>query len=215
MQVQSWIALLEGDALKRCRRDRRSDRAFWAVPKMLIVVRSMLDFDGGKRPLAKRVRRGFADAITRGHGAGDKDGMRALHCVKEKRGEEGALKGSKKEKDWGRKQGGGGLEVIRETGVGRSGVSVGSSAAMGVSEFDSVSGSVCGSVSEFDFGFGDAGSESESNIEEGEFVDFEIEEDDISEFEEPEIRVEQVSPQLYLPELDMNITGIEGLTFQK
>lgn len=179
---------------------------------MLIVVRSMLDFEGGKRPLANRVRRGFADAITRGHGGGDKDGMRGLHCVKEKRGKEGALKGSEqKEKGWGQKQGGTGLEVIRETGVGRSGVSVVSSAAMGVSESDSV----CGSVSEFDFGFGDAGSESESNIEEGEFVDFGIEEDDISEFEEPEIRVEQVSPQLYLPELDMNITGIEGLTFHK
>ncbi|KAJ9484928.1 hypothetical protein VN97_g8444, partial [Penicillium thymicola] len=95
VQVQSWIALLEGDALKRCRRDRRSDRAFWAVPKMLIVVRSMLDFEGGKRPLAKRVRRGFADAITRGHGGEDKDGMLGLHCVKEKRGKEGALKGSK------------------------------------------------------------------------------------------------------------------------
>ncbi|KAJ5421218.1 hypothetical protein N7465_003737 [Penicillium sp. CMV-2018d] len=214
VQVQSWIAFLEGDALKRCRRDRRSDRAFWAVPKMLIVVRSMLDFEGGKRPLAKRVRRGFADAITRARGGGDKDWRMGLHCVKEKRGKEGALKGSKekgKEKDWGQKQGNGGLEVIRETGVGGSAFSVASSAPMEVSESESV----CGSVSEFDFGFGDAGSESESNVEEGEFVDFKIEEDDISEFEEPEIRVEQVSPQLYLPELDMNITGIEGLTFHK
>ncbi|KAJ5418647.1 uncharacterized protein N7487_002197 [Penicillium crustosum] len=190
VQVQSWIALLEGDALKRCRRDRRSDRAFWAVPKMLIVVRSMLDFEGEKRPLAKR----------------------------EKRGKGEGLKGSKEEKekewgqkDWGQRHGNGGLEAIRETGVGKSAFSVASSAPMGVSESDSV----CGSVSEFDFGFGDAGTESESNVEEGEFVDFEIEEDDISEFEEPEIRVEQVSPQLYLPELDMNITGIEGLTFHK
>ena len=218
VQVQSWIALLEGDALKRCRRDRRSDRAFWAVPKMLIVVRSMLDFEGEKRPLAKRVRRGFADAIARGRGGGDKDEMRGLHCVKEKRGKGEGLKGSKEEKekewgqkDWGQRHGNGGLEAIRETGVGKSAFSVASSAPMGVSESDSV----CGSVSEFDFGFGDAGTESESNVEEGEFVDFEIEEDDISEFEEPEIRVEQVSPQLYLPELDMNITGIEGLTFHK
>lgn len=186
---------------------------------MLIVVRSMLDFEGEKRPLAKRVRRGFADAITRARGGGDKGGMVRLHCVKEKRGKEEGLKGSKekeKEKDWGQKDwgqnhGNGGLEVIRETGVGRSAFSIASSAPMGASESDSV----CGSVSEFDFGFGDAGSESESNVEEGEFVDFEIEEDDISEFEEPEIRVDQVSPQLYLPELDMNITGIEGLTFHK
>ncbi|KAJ9486466.1 hypothetical protein VN97_g6895, partial [Penicillium thymicola] len=120
------------------------------------------------------------------------------------------LKGSK-EKEGGQKRGNGGLEVIRETGAVRNAFSVASSAPMEVSESDSV----CGSVSEFDFGFGEAGSESESNVEEGEFVDFEIEEDDISEFEEPEIRVEQVSPQLYLPELDMNITGIEGLTFHK
>ncbi|KGO50361.1 hypothetical protein PEX1_105630 [Penicillium expansum] len=213
VQVQSWIALLEGDALKRCRRDRRSDRAFWAVPKMLIVVRSMLDFEGGNRPLAKRVRRGFGDAITKGRGGGDKDGMGVLHCVKEKREKEEEKK-KKKKKEWGRK-GNGGLEVIREMGTGRSAlsrsaVSLASSVPLGVSE-----GSICGSVSEFDFGFGDAGSESESNVEEGDFVDFDIEEEDLSEFEEPEIRVEKVSPQLYLPELDMNITGIEGLTFNK
>ncbi|CAI7627492.1 unnamed protein product [Penicillium glandicola] len=193
VQVQSWIASLEGDALKRCRRDRRSDRAFWAVPKMLIVVRSMLDFDGAKRPLAKRVRRGFAEAVDRG--AGKSDGY--LHCGKERR-----------EKERGKEQGKGGLEV-RDRRVGGSAVSVPVSVAE-VAE----SGSVCGSVSEFDFGFGDAGSESESNVED-DFLDFDIEEEDedVSDFEEPEIRVEKVSPQLYLPELDMNITGIEGLTF--
>ncbi|EKV16276.1 Serine/threonine-protein kinase 33 [Penicillium digitatum] len=193
VQVQSWIALLEGDALKRCRRDRRSDRAFWAVPKMLIVIRSMLDFESVKRPLAKRVRRGFADAITRERGRGNTDGMGTLHCVKGKReNEEGGEEGGQK--------GYGGLEVIREIGAGRSAVSV-SSTPLEVSKW-----SVCESVSEFDFGFGDAGSESESNVE--------GEEEDLSEFEEPEIRVEQVSPQLYLPELDMSITGIEELTFK-
>ncbi|OQE16013.1 hypothetical protein PENFLA_c029G08601 [Penicillium flavigenum] len=193
VQVQSWIALLEGDALKRCRRDRCSDRVFWAVPRMLIVVRAMLDFEGWKRPLAKRVRRGFADAITRG-GKGGGDGMGVLHCGKGKR--EGREKGN-------------GVEGGREMGVG-SAVSVGS-APLGVSE----SGSVSGSVSEFDFGFGDAGSgsESESNVEDGDCVDVDIEEEDASEVEEPERRVEQVLPHLYLPELDMNITGIEGLSF--
>ncbi|KAJ6181180.1 hypothetical protein N7519_011641 [Penicillium mononematosum] len=190
VQVQSWIALLEGDALKRCRRDRCSDRVFWAVPRMLIVVRAMLDFESGKRPLAKRVRRGFADAITRG-GKGEGDGMGVLHCGREKR--EGGEKGSA-------------VEVGREMGVG-SAVSVVSSAPLGVSE--------SGSVSEFDFGFGDAGSgsESESNIDDGDRVDVDIEEEDVSEVEEPERRVEQVLPQLYLPELDMNITGMEGLSF--
>ncbi|KGO75573.1 hypothetical protein PITC_098560 [Penicillium italicum] len=208
VQVQSWIALLEGDALKQCRRDRRSDRAFWAVPKMLIVVRSMLEIEGVKRPLAKRVRRGFADAITRGRGGGDKDGVVVLHCVKEKREKE------ERKKEW-RQKGNGGLESIREMGTGRSAASRGasrsavslvSSAPFGISE--------AGSVSEFHFGFGDVGSESESNIEEGDFVDFDIEEKYLSGFEEPEIRVQKVSPQLYLPELDMNITGIEELTFK-
>jgi hypothetical protein len=153
---------------------------------MLIVVRAMLDFEGRKRPLAKRVRRGFADAITRG-GKGDGDGIGigigGLHCGKEK--QEGREKGN-------------GVEV-------GSAVSVGS-APLGVSE--------SGSVSEIDFGFGDAGSGSESNVEDGDRVDVDIEEEEnVSEVEEPERRVEQVLPQLYLPDLDMDITGIEGLSF--
>ena len=195
MQVQSWIALLEGDALKRCRRDRRSDRAFWAVPRMLIVVRAMLDLEGGKRPLAKRVRRGFADAITRER-EGDVNRIEILHCGKEKR--EGVENGNA-------------VEGGRETGVSRSAVSAVSSVPFDVYE----SGSVSGSVSEFDFGFGDAGSgsESESNAKDGDFLGVDPEEDDVSEVEGPERRVEQVLPQLYLPELDMNITGIEGLSF--
>ncbi|CAG8908427.1 unnamed protein product [Penicillium egyptiacum] len=200
VQVQSWIALLEGDALKRCRRDRRSDRTFWAVPRMLIVVRAMLDLEGGKRPLAKRVRRGFADAIARGRRGGNMDGMGGLHCIKEKR-----VEGGEKVRN-------GGLEAVREMGAG-SAASV-SSAPLGFSE--------SGSVSEFDFGFGDAGSgsgsesESESTVEDGDLLDVDIEEEeDVSEVGEPEKRVEQVLPQLYLPELDMNITGIEGLSFNK
>ncbi|KAJ5360830.1 hypothetical protein N7517_010021 [Penicillium concentricum] len=148
VQVQSWIALLEGDALKRCRRDRRSDSVFWGVPKMLIV------------------------AVERGSG-----GKGVLHCGKGK----------------GRKEGG--LEDIREMDVG----------FVGASE----SGSVSESVSEFDFGFG-GGSESESNVEDGHVFDLDIED---VEFEEPDIH-EQALPHLYLPELDMNITGMEGLTLK-
>lgn len=145
VQVQSWIALLEGDALKRCRRERRSDRAFWAVPRMLIVVRAMLDAEG-RRPGARRVRRCFEEAILREGGEG------LVHC------------------------GGEGMD-------GRSRV-----------------GSVVPSesASEFDFGFLDA-SESGSDVERVAEGDGDGED-------------QQVSPQLYLPELDMNITGIEGLT---
>ena len=92
------------------------------------------------------------------------------------------------------------------------------------------------SASEFDFGFGDA-SEGESFVDEDEDgesnIDYvrEVEvledkgaQDEIqtesedeqyeSEYDsEPDIRVQQDSPQIYLPELDVNITGIEGLTF--
>ncbi|KAJ5519674.1 hypothetical protein N7463_000127 [Penicillium fimorum] len=163
VQVQSWIALLEGDALKRCRRDRRSDRAFWAVPRMLVVMRAMLDFEGGERD---RLRNGESREGKKEDGDGD-----------------------------------GRLEAIREMEIGRSDV------APGASESESVSGS----VSEFDFGFGDAGSESKSNVEDEHVFDLDIE--DVSEFEEPDIH-EQALPQLYLPELDMNITGIQGLTFK-
>jgi hypothetical protein len=205
VQVQSWIALLEGDALKRCRRDRRSDAAFWAVPKMLIVVRAMLDSEGGKRPLARRVRRCFAGAVERGGGGGSR-GL-VVHCVKrkEKKGADGG-------KEMGENIGRGevrGLEAIEE--------SMGSSVSVAPSVVPSES------ASEFDFGFGDAsGSESESHVEDEDEPEIHAmhemheihEEQDESEYEsEPEIRVQQDSPQLYLPELDANITGMEGLTF--
>ncbi|CAG8242329.1 unnamed protein product [Penicillium salamii] len=203
VQVQSWIALLEGDALKRCRRDRRSDAVFWAVPRILIAVRAMLDGEAGKRPLARRVRRCFASAVERGGGKG----VLGLHCVK---------KGGEK------------VNGVEGGGNGNSDV--------GVSVVPSES------ASEFDFGFGDA-SGSESHVEDDEHMDEESNVDDYiqeedeevvvdmgvqddgvqtesedehyeSEYEsEPDIRVQQDSPQIYLPELDVNITGIEGLTF--
>ncbi|OQE38407.1 hypothetical protein PENCOP_c008G02988 [Penicillium coprophilum] len=191
IQVQSWIALLEGDALKRCRRERRSDVVFWAVPRMLVVVRAMLEVEAGKRPLARRVRRGFAEAVERG-GGGWKG---VLHC--------GKGKGKKRGKD---EDGNGRLEVIRETRVG-GGVG---SVVPEASESESVSGS----VSEFDFGFGDGGSESESIVEDGHLFDLDDEEGDVSRFGEQDRRVDQALPQLYLPDLDMNITGVEGLTLK-
>ncbi|KAI2729500.1 hypothetical protein CBS147354_885 [Penicillium roqueforti] len=194
VQIQSWISRLEGDALKRCRRDRRSDRAFWAVPRMLLVVRAMLDLEGARRPLAGRVRKGFADAITK-KGGGSGDGLLVLHCVKEKREEGGHREThrdeSHKEGNNNRK-----LEVVREVGESASVVSS--------APVESGSVSVAESVSEFDFGFGHAGSESESESNfEGDFVDFDRKED------------VSAMPELYLPELEMNITGIEGMSFKE
>ncbi|KAJ5749237.1 uncharacterized protein N7511_010933 [Penicillium nucicola] len=218
VQVQSWIALLEGDALKRCRRDRKSDRCFWAVPRMLIVVRAMLDGDGLKRPTAKRVRRCFGGAVKIGFGA---DGV---HCGKGGNGkmDSGKVKGEKERVD----DGGGGygrnLEVIGEEGGFGPGSGYRSSSVAPASIAPSMVPSE--SASEFDFGFDDTGSgtesvdddsEAETEHERGQGPQIKIEEDsdeDVSD-DEPEIHVDRVSPQLYLPDLDMNITGIEGLTF--
>ncbi|OQD89583.1 hypothetical protein PENANT_c002G06066 [Penicillium antarcticum] len=216
VQVQSWIALLEGDALKRCRRDRRSDLCFWAVPRMLIVVRAMLDGDGGKRPSAKRVRRCFGGAVRIGFGG------EGVHCGKGGNGKKDGGK-EKGEKERERVDGGGygrSLEVIGEEGVSSG---FGSYAAPPASIAPSVVPSE--SASEFDFGFDDTGSGTESVVDESEDeTEHEREkgpqikiaeedcEEDVSD-DEPEIHVDRVSPQLYLPDLDVNITGIEGLTF--
>lgn len=219
MQVQSWIALLEGDALKRCRRDRRSDAAFWAVPRILIAVRAMLDSEAGKRPLARRARRCFAAAVERGGGKG----TLVVHCLRE--GKEKEKRKDEKVKEVKRE----GLEVIQENG--KSGVYVAPSVVPSES------------ASEFDFGFGDVSedeshSQDEDEIEDDEesiidcgIVPEEMEEIHVPEEEgtqetesedehyesgydsEPDIRVQQDSPQIYLPELDVNITGMEGLTF--
>jgi hypothetical protein len=208
VQVQSWIALLEGDALKKCRRGRRSDRFFWAVPKMLIVLRAMLDVEVGRRPTARRVRRLFGEAIERVEGEG-------IHCVR--KGKEEGKKDKGGQGDVSTCDGGKIVEfgkgrVVKEAVEERMGSSVSVAASVVPSE----------SASEFDFGFGDADeteTESESEIE-GEGMSFveaeihDIQEQDESGYEsEPDMRVQQDSPQLYLPELDANITGMEGLTF--
>ncbi|KAJ5577116.1 hypothetical protein N7535_004042 [Penicillium sp. DV-2018c] len=174
-QVESWMALLEGDARKRCRRGRWSDRVFWAVPRMLGVVR------GGKRPSAGRVGRLFGEAILDGMdvgvGVGRDCGL--LHCDWDEEGVEDEMLDMGKDLDEGT-----GITATR---------------AGSVVPVESASG--------FDFGFLDA-SGSESNEEE--------EYEGGSDFGcQPEIRVEEVSPQLYLSELDINITGIEGLTLSR
>ena len=68
-------------------------------------------------------------------------------------------------------------------------------------------------VSEFDFGFTDVGSDTDTNEDQQEFehadvVDWSILEDDVP------IQVDGVSPQLSLPNLDMHISGLESLTFR-
>ncbi|KAJ5692893.1 hypothetical protein N7462_002316 [Penicillium macrosclerotiorum] len=181
VQVQSWIALLEGDSLKRCRRDRGSDAAFWAVPRMLMVVRAMLGAEPERRPSARRVVRCFAAAVRERGGRGGLE----LHCVekaKPKAKTKNACEGVEEE------------EVVKAKG-GKKEVLVMDSS----------------SVSEFDFGFSDAGSESEAgeSSDRRDEVEVAMEED-----EEMPIQVDRVSPQLSLPDLDVNITGIEGLTFR-
>jgi hypothetical protein len=221
VQVQSWIALLEGDALKRCRRDRKSDRCFWAVPRILIVVRAMLEGEVGRRPSAKRVRRCFGGALKVGFGD------LGVHCGKggNGSGKKGEKDGKREKVDGGGGGGGGSgygrnLEVIGEEGGGfGSTVSVAPSASVAPSIVPSES------ASEFDFGFEDTGSGTESAVDESEDeteherekgpqikVEEEESDEDVSE-DEPEIHVDRVSPQLYLPELDVNITGIEGMMF--
>lgn len=186
VQVQSWIALLEGDALKRCRRDRGSDRAFWAVPRMLIVLRAMLSAESGKRPSAKRVRKCFEGAIGE---IPKRGGEIKVHCLREQKKEvvvvEAVQKNEKKVMQPG-------IQVPRED------IQVGSIESS--------------SVSDFDFGFSDGGSDSETlgNLDEG--VDGEVDVDVDGLFEEEEIvQVDRVSPQLSLPSLDLHLTGIEDL----
>ena len=99
IQIQSWITLLEGDALKRCRRDRPSDRAFHAVPRMLIVLRAMLAAEPEKRPSARRVKRGFASAIREAESGGNSGLGLRLHCVEGEGGreeEEGGKQGGRR-----------------------------------------------------------------------------------------------------------------------
>jgi len=207
VQVQSWIALLEGDALKRCRRDRGSDRFFYAVPRMLIVLRAMLSPEPEKRPSASRVKKCFGAAIreipsTRGPAI-------PLHCLptmKQGKGKTGISRERAKE----------GPELGEQQRSKRASVIRRQASAPVLTKAESVLSS--SSVSEFDFGFSDAASDSETNLEElKEDEDEDEEEVDSSVLDdfEPIIAIDRVSPQLSLPDdLNHSIGGIEGLTFR-
>ncbi|KAJ5155897.1 hypothetical protein N7492_008700 [Penicillium capsulatum] len=212
VQVQSWIALLESDALKRCRRDRGSDRVFWAVPRMLIVLRALLSAEPERRPGARRVRKAFAAAIQAiPAGRGDGSGV-GLHCVLPEKGD---------------RKNGNGMEDV--DGDGRDGDLQNMGRGRGTNTSDIEDHKASGlsadlmprvqeeplpcssSVSEFDFGFSDAASDADTSLEdreeEAESSQLEADLADI-------VPVDRVSPQLSLPDLDVNITGIEGLTFR-
>lgn len=207
VQVQSWIALLEGDALKRCRRDRVSDRAFYAVPRMLIVLRAMLAAEPEKRPAACRVKKCFASAVREVPDKGGEGAM--LHCMgvdkEEKRRRrrmeevEVVMQRETKNQLLQQEKIANGKELLVEPQITK-----------GEEEADIPDSS---SVSEFDFGFTDAGSDTDTNEDQQEFehadaVDRSILEEDVP------IQVDQVSPQLSLPSLDAHISGLESLTFR-
>ena len=70
---------------------------------------------------------------------------------------------------------------------------------------------MCGQTrAEFDFGFSESGSDSETTEDRGGSVVR-----DESDAESSIIPVERVSPQLSLPNLDLNLSGIEGLTVRE
>lgn len=194
VQVQSWIALLEGDALKRCRRDRGSDRFFYAVPRMLMVIRAMLAPEPEKRPSARRVQKCFANAVReipmlRGESV-------QLHCVDPEKDEMRRKKEEEREAE---------RERMRE--LERKRVEEGLEKKKAETILSS------SSVSEFDFGFSEVGSDSESDQQDREGVPEVV--DDESDAESLIIPVERVSPQLSLPNLDFHLTGIEGLTIRE
>ncbi|KAJ5174606.1 uncharacterized protein N7482_000483 [Penicillium canariense] len=204
VQVQSWIALLEGDALKRCRRDRGSDRVFHAVPRMLMVLRAMLAAEPEKRPLARRVTKCFASAIREipvksGEGV-------TLHCSPVEKEERRRRKAEERKAEATRVA----EQQQQQQQQERAKVDA---KKVEVEDQDQDQDPVLdsSSVSEFDFGFSDAASDSETNDEQD---DQDVDDRAILEEEVP-IHVDRVSPQLSLPDLDVHIGGIEGLTFRE
>lgn len=194
VQVQSWIALLEGDALKRCRRDRGSDRFFYAVPRMLMVIRAMLAPEPEKRPSARRVQKSFANAIReipmlRGESV-------QLHCVDPEKDETRRKKEEEREAEGERMR-----DLEKKT------------VEEGLEKKKAETILSSSSVSEFDFGFSEVGSDSESDQLDREDVPEVV--DDENDAESLIIPVERVSPQLSLPNLDSHLTGIEGLTIRE
>lgn len=163
-----------------------------------MLVRVMLAAEAEKRPSARRVRNGFAAAIREIPAGKGEGGGVVLHCGIPEREVQG-----KRERERMRRE-----ERFVE-GKRRGFVD-------GKVDEEVLSSS---SVSEFDFGFvggedddddvSDANASVESHGEEGE-ESIIPEEEDL----ESILQVERVSPQLSLPDLDVNITGIEGLTFR-
>ncbi|KAJ6096271.1 hypothetical protein N7486_007017 [Penicillium sp. IBT 16267x] len=195
VQIQSWIALVEGDALKRCRRDRGSDRVFWAVPRMLIVLRAMLAPEPEKRPTARRVQKSFAAAIREipvSKGVGGGSGV-PLHCVSPEKTD----KKQRKEEEGNKAKVA--ARVEEESRVKEK--------KPKISDLDS------SSVSDFNFGF-EGGSDSDVL---GEVYDgsepslLEVDEDDLASIME----LDHVSPKLSLLSLDVHLTGIDGLTIHE
>lgn len=206
VQVQSWIALLEGDALKRCRRDRGSDRFFYAVPRMLIVLRAMLSPEPEKRPSASRVKKCFGAAIreipsTRGPAV-------QLHCFSAPKEEERIQREKAKQAE--REMAGRREREVKEKRAGLIKRQVSAPLLRRERREEPILSS--SSVSEFDFGFSEAASDSETNPEELQEDEDEVDSSVLDDFESF-VPVDRVSPQLLLPDLDANITGIEGLTF--
>lgn len=190
VQVQSWIALLEGDALKRCRRDRGSDRYYYAIPRMLMVLRAMLVPDPEKRPSARRVEKCFANAIReipllRGEGV-------PLHCVDPEKEETRRKKDEEREveKERTREEERKRFEELRKM------------------KAETILSS--SSVSEFDFGFSARGSDSETEEDESRGSRCR----DESDAESMIIPADQVFPQLSLPTLDLHLRGIEELSIR-
>jgi hypothetical protein len=165
---------------------------------MLIVLRAMLAAEPEKRPPAKRVKKCFASAIKEIPNKGG-EGV-ALHCLdvdreeKKRRRREAELavqreRKMKEEKEKEKAKKAAKVDLIKDEEP----------------FLDSTS------VSEFDFGFSDGGSDSETNEgqeDQADVVDRSILEEDVP------IQVDRVSPQLSLPILDVHISGIEGLTFR-
>lgn len=158
---------------------------------MLIAVRAMLHCEARKRPLARRVGRCFAAAVEGGAG---KSGL-VLHCARDE--------GKGVEKVSARKDAGEAVNKNR-----------GSSGCIASSAIPS------DSVSELEFGLDASERESQNENEDQDEDDetpeeIEIEEHGESNYgSEPKILVQRESPQLYLPELDVSIKGVDKLTFR-
>lgn len=182
---------------------------------MLLVLRAMLAAEPERRPSARRVRKTFAAAIHEippGRG----DGMRvALHCVLPEK--EGKKEEPEKESFMqfgdrcdGRKMFRGDRSDVEKENHDQRQMKAGQMRTVEQAEPLFCSSS----VSDLDFGFSDVASDADTSLEDqDEDPEPSLLERDIADIEST-VQVERVSPQLSLPDLDVNITGIEGLTFR-